>query len=240
LRPIKAITEKVGEVLPEIQVEGITQKLGMNRKTVHSYPQVFDGYFGQVRKEIIVEATWLGYFEPYVEKEVHSYVYEMMMTTGQEKMVVEYGLEPFKVWALDVKRTICEKIMSLVRFSYEENPIEALSNKVRHTYDLHLLLKDGELSDYFDSDDFKEMLIRVAQDDVGSFKNNNKWLMNQPSDALIFKDVEGIWEQIKTVYEGSFSQLVFRDLPSSADVRKTLVRISTRLKEIEEWDVEVE
>ncbi len=236
---IKAITKAVHAKLPEVEVEGITHKRGMIRKTAHSYPNEFEGEYDQVRREIIVEASWLGYFEPYVEKEVHSYVYQMMMDTGQKEMVVEYKLEPFKVWALEVKRTICEKIMSLVRVSYEENPIETLSNKVRHTYDLHLLLKDVELSDYFDSNDFIDMIIRVAQDDVGSFRNNNKWLENHPSDALIFKDVDGTWEQIKTVYEGSFSQLVFRDLPPSADVRQTLVRISARLKEIEEWDIAV-
>ena len=239
-KKIRTISKTVEQKLPEVHVEGITNKKGMNRKTAHSYPQAFNGEYGQVRKEIIVEATWLGYHEPYVEKQVYSYVYEMMMATGQEKMITEYGLEPFKVWVLDVKRTICEKIMSLVRFSYEENPIEALSNKVRHTYDLHLLLKDGELSEYFDSEDFKEMLLKVAQDDVGSFKNNNKWLVNHPSDALIFKDVDGTWEQIKSVYEGSFSQLVFRDLPPSEDVRQTLERISKRLSEIEEWDIAVE
>ena len=237
---IKAITKAVHDKLPEIEVEGITHKKGMIRKTAHSYPNEFDGEYGQVRKEIIVEATWLGYFEPYIEKEVHSYVYEMMMASSQESIVSEYGLEPFKVWVLDVKRTICEKIMSLVRFSYEDDAIGALSNKVRHSYDLHLLLKEEELSKYLESSDFEEMLFKVAEDDKESFKNNNKWLVHHPSEALIFKNAENTWEQIKSVYERSFAQLVYRDLPAAEEIEQTIKRISARLKEISQWDLKIE
>ncbi len=55
--------------------------------------------------------------------------------------------------------------MSLVRFSYSENPISALQQKVRHTYDLHQLLMDETLLAFFQSNEFEVLLLKVAQDD---------------------------------------------------------------------------
>lgn len=117
---IKQISEVVAKVIPEIEVEGVTHKMGMNRKTAHAYNKVFDGKFGQVRDIIIIESTWLGHFEPFIQKTISCYIYEMIVATGQEKLAEEYGLLPFAVLVLDVKRTLCEKIMSLVRFSYTD------------------------------------------------------------------------------------------------------------------------
>lgn len=83
-------------------------------------------------------------------------------------------MQPFVVFVLDVKRTLCEKIMSLVRFSYSDQPIADLRSKIRHTYDIHQLLQNPAIADFFQSDDFDEMLHRVATEDKVSFKNNNQ------------------------------------------------------------------
>jgi hypothetical protein len=64
--------------------------------------------------------------------------------------------------------------MSLVRFSYDENSTDDLKKKIRHTYDLHQLLKQEEFLTFFHSKAFDEMLLKVANDDIFSFKNNNK------------------------------------------------------------------
>ncbi len=51
------IGKVVSEIMPEVPVEGITIKMGMIRKTAHTYNKKFEGQFGQVRDVIIVEAT---------------------------------------------------------------------------------------------------------------------------------------------------------------------------------------
>jgi len=43
------------------------------------------------------------------------------------------------------------------------------------------------------------MLLKVASDDVASFRNNNKWLNYHPNEALIFRDLENVWNELKTV-----------------------------------------
>jgi len=127
---IRKISKIVSDELPEIEIEGLTNKKGMNRKTAHIYSKEFSGVYGQIRDVIVVEATWLGSYEPFVKTEVSSLVYEMMLNNGQLRIAEEYGLLPFEIQALEPKRTLCEKIMSLVRFSYSENPIENLTQLV--------------------------------------------------------------------------------------------------------------
>ena len=56
---IRTISKVVNNVLPEIEIAGLTQKMGMNRKTAHSYSKEFQGDYGQIRDAIVVEATWL-------------------------------------------------------------------------------------------------------------------------------------------------------------------------------------
>lgn len=68
---IREISRVVKNVLPEINIDGLTQKKGMNRKTAHSYTKEFQGDYGQVRDAIVVEATWLGYLNHILKKKFH-------------------------------------------------------------------------------------------------------------------------------------------------------------------------
>ncbi|MBK6664831.1 MAG: nucleotidyl transferase AbiEii/AbiGii toxin family protein [Saprospiraceae bacterium] len=233
---LKAVSTVVEAVFPEVPIEGITHKIGMNRKTAHSYNKEFKGDYGQVRDVIILESTWLGYYEPHTTKSIVSFVGQMMMDNEQFDIAKENRLLPFDLLALEPTRTICKKVMSLIRFSYGENPIDDLKKKIRHTYDLHQLLKQDEFLKFFQSTAFDEMLLKVANDDVASFRNNNKWLNYHPNEALIFKDLENIWSELKTIYNGDFKNLVYGALPKDEAILQTLKMIQERLKTIS-WTI---
>lgn len=235
---IRKISEVVSAVLPEIEIAGVTNKLGMNRKTAHTYNKQFNGEYGQVRDVIIVEATWLGNTEPYTKKPVGTLIYDMMVKTGQQELAAKFNLQPFTVKVLQLTRTICEKIMSLVKFSYSDNPVEGLKRKIRHTYDLHKLLETKELSEYFDSNELEKMLIKVANDDVVSYKNRNEWLKYHPNESVLFSKLDATWEELKKSYNSEFKNLVFGELPLDKDVLATMQRIKNRLKNIE-WKIKV-
>ncbi|WP_290792786.1 nucleotidyl transferase AbiEii/AbiGii toxin family protein [Flavihumibacter sp. UBA7668] len=100
---LKAITDALAGIMPEIQLDGITNKLGM------------------------------------------------MIGKQQEDIVRDYNMQPFNVLVLSKECTFCEKIMSLVRFSFTEDPYTDLANKIRHIYDLHMMLKNTEIKTFFDS-----------------------------------------------------------------------------------------
>lgn len=233
---LKTISTVVADFLPEVAVEGITHKKGMNRKTAHRYAKSFTGKYGQVREVIVVESSWLGYYEPFTTRRIISFVGKMMLSNNQEKIAADHGLLPFELRTLEPVRTICEKIMSLVRFSYSEEPITQLKNKIRHTYDLHQLLRQTEFSDFLQSAAFDEMLLKVAQDDIASFRNNNAWLAHHPGKALFFASLENIWKELAPVYTGDFSNLVYGDLPAETSVLDTLQRIKDRLGSVS-WSV---
>ena len=236
-KKLKAVTSIVSEQLEEIEIEGITNKLGMIRKVAYNYKKEFNGAFGQVRDVIIVEATWLGRYEPFHKQEIASYIYEMMKDANQLDLAKEYGMLPFEVQVLHVNRTICEKIMSLVRFSYGENPLDDLKKKIRHTYDIHQLLQVEEVKEFLHSPEFDKMLVLVAQDDIESLKSNNEWLAHHPKEALLFKDTEKIWSELESTYSNDFRNMVHGTLPQGTEVLASLKIVAERIKDIE-WSVD--
>ncbi|PJG84431.1 nucleotidyl transferase AbiEii/AbiGii toxin family protein [Conservatibacter flavescens] len=233
---LKKITRLASDKLQEHEIPQITNKKGNIRKTAHIYLHLFDGNYEQVREHIILEATWLGYFEPYTKRPIISFIGQILLDNGQEKLAEEYDLLPFEVNVLEPIRTLCEKIMSLVRFSYTPRYIEDLNLKVRHIYDIHQLLSSPKIMSFFESEDFESMLLKVANDDMLSFKNNNKWLKHHPADSFMFKDIQDSWAAIKNTYQTIFKHIVFGELPNNEIILQTLQNVSDRLRKIN-WEI---
>lgn len=232
-RKVRKIGKVVESILPEIHIEGVTNKMGKIRKTAHQFEKVFSGDYGQVRPDIIVETTWFGNSEPNTEEDVSSYIAEMMHRQNQHDLIEEYGLQPFKVRVVSKEISLCEKIMSLVRFSRRENAYEDLANKIRHIYDIHMMLLDSEIEQFFKSQLFDKMLITVGKEDVESFNNNNEWLVEHPGKAVIFNQVQDTWNNIRSTYRGVFSELVIGKLPDDNEIISTLKRVSNRLNKVD-------
>lgn len=55
---LKAVSNVVQTILPEVFIDGITNKMGMNRKTAHSYNKEFKGDYGQVRAVPLPRNHW--------------------------------------------------------------------------------------------------------------------------------------------------------------------------------------
>jgi len=233
---LKAVSELISEQIPEVERIGITNKKGMIRKTAHNYPKVFKGEFAQVRNDIIIETGWLGSSEPYEAKSIQSYIYDAIVDSDVDGVIEKFDLSPFTVNTLSISRTLCEKIMSLVRFSCGQDPIKDLNNKIRHIYDIHQLLNNNQLSEFFNSEEFDGMLMQVAIEDISSFKNNKDWVSVHPKEALIFSDIESTWVKLSKTYNTDFSELVFGNLPAEKDVITTLAKVAGKLSTID-WMV---
>lgn len=63
---IRVISKVAGNIIPEVEIKGLTNKHGNLRKTVHQYQKEFKESFGQVRDILVVEISTLGNFEPSV------------------------------------------------------------------------------------------------------------------------------------------------------------------------------
>lgn len=229
-KKLKTVSESVVDVLPEVQVDGVTMKRGMIRKTAHSYSKLFEGRFGQVRGDVILlESSWLGESEPSTARPLSCYLYEMMIRNGQEEMAAAFGLLPFEVQVLRPERTLCEKIMSLVRFSCGENPVESLKNKVRHIYDLYQVLEREEYDRFFESDELERLLKQIAKSDMKTL-SHSEWIRSHPAGALVFAEAESVWKELQPVYSGAFRDLVYGTLPAPELMVATLCRIRARMQ----------
>ena len=82
------------------------------------------------------------------------------------------------------------------------------------------------------------MFLKVANDDIESFKNNNKWLSNHPNNALIFSELNEVWKKLSPIYNNSFRKITYGDFPDETEILKTLNRIKERLSKIE-WNIKI-
>ncbi len=236
-KKLKLVTEAVKEPLVNVPGHLVENKKGKIRKLVYSYDKNgMDGAFGHVRDEIVVEVSSYGSPHPSSTIEIHSMITGLIASTGNVDLITKYELEPFKVIVLDIERTFCEKVISLVRFSYTENPIKDLADKVRHTYDLHQLLKLEQIQDFLSSEEFSKILNQVGKDDDKAIPNDKEWLSQHPIEALIFNDLDGVWNKIKSTYNSSFKELLTGELPDEGDVLKSLNAIKNRVGEIK-WEM---
>jgi predicted nucleotidyltransferase component of viral defense system len=235
-RKVRYLSKLVTEYLPEENLEGITSKHGRLRKTAHIYNRILDGEFGAVKDRIILEVTSFGNAEPFTVRNVSCYLAEMMKINKKSDLIKEYELQPFKVQVLGIERTFTEKIMSLVRFSRQDDPYSDLSNKIRHVYDLHMLMQDPDVRTFLSNDGFEKLLHNIGREDIISFNNNNEWLREHPSKAIIFAEPEKTWERIKTAYYGSFAGLVTGKFPEGEKLISTLKDIHSRLLKIS-WNI---
>ena len=240
-RRLKDITTIIDRsILDKVADHPNTNKKGSIRKIVYSFPKVgLGGKYGEVKDDITLEVSHLGNFEPNVTKPIRTLIADYINSTPNIELITQFGLGDFEVKALAVERTFCEKIISLVRFSYTESPITDLSNKVRHTYDLTLLLRLDSIKDFVNSDSFGIMLLQVAKDDDKAIPNNKEWLYNHPKEALIFSDTVMVWNVLKKVYSGTkFNELLIGNEkpPHENDIFETLVFLSERI-EVISWEV---
>ena len=240
-RRLKDITTIIDRsILDKVADHPNTNKKGSIRKIVYSFPKVgLGGKYGEVKDDITLEVSHLGNFEPNVTKPIRTLIADYINSTPNIELITQFGLGDFEVKALAVERTFCEKIISLVRFSYTESPITDLSNKVRHTYDLTLLLRLDSIKDFVNSYSFGIMLLQVAKDDDKAIPNNKEWLYNHPKEALIFSETVMVWDVLKKVYTGTkFNELLIGNEkpPHENDVFDTLVFLSERI-ELISWEV---
>jgi len=236
-RKLKKVTSTLEDVMTVIPNHPLENKRGKIRKVVYGYDKVgVKGAYGQVRDQIVLEVSSLGNSHPSEKVSVHSMITQFIATINSPDLIKEYQLEPFKVTVISIERTFCEKIISLVRFSYTENPLEDLANKVRHTYDLHQLLQENRISSFLKSDDFETMLIQVGKDDDKAIPNDKEWLSKHPSESLFFSETEKVWKTLSKTYAGSFKELLTGDLPDDKNVLQSLMKIGSRLKEVK-WNI---
>lgn len=215
---VKRRVKKVCGLLPDCFEEidsADTSKNSNFRKIRFQYPKLGENEEPeeQVTNTLLLEVNAFADPEPYQQMVISSYVADFMSSTGNEEQITSNSLHPFKMNVLCTSRTLCEKIMGMVKASWSDSPIDDINAKIRHLYDMHYLMNDEFTESFFQSDNFPEMARRVIQSDRQTFPDA-QWI-NQPlSQAVVFSDLESIWGQLESTYNGDFKKMVVgEDLP---------------------------
>lgn len=210
----------------EIEIPYITSKGSEFRKTVYRYPKLKQGDFGHANENIILEINSFAKPHPYNLMEISSYVGEFL-TQKAPSMVVEFELEPFHIYVLDFRRTLCEKLSAIARASYEsDTEYSQLKEKIRHLYDIHFLLRQQEIQDFIESETFPQMIARVREDDQRQF-DTSMWTQIKLSETQIFQNTTMILEKLSHHYATQFKDLVYTEvLPSIKNIEVDIQKIA--------------
>ena len=124
--------------LEEIVIPGVTSKGSHYHKAFYAYPRaVAIEQVGAIKAgQILVEIN--SFANPYPSQKctLSSFLTDFIIKSGNESLIKEYDMQPFEVTVLDKRRTLTEKLVSLLRCSLANNPMPELSAKIRHFYDL--------------------------------------------------------------------------------------------------------
>ena len=211
------------DILTVIEKHPQESKGSSLRKTVHRYPRIVQGQFGDAVDVLIVELNAFANPTPFSRKNISTYIAEFLVSKGADDIIKQYDLESFEVNVLDTQRTLCEKISAVARASYEGH--EYLQAKIRHFYDIYWLLKDPNTYQFLQSDAFRVMMNTVTQED----SNIAQWASKPIIESPIYIDHIGVMTPLKRYYETTFASLVYGELPLFEDVIATYSLARQRL-----------
>lgn len=215
---IRTVEKEMTKDLTELQMDGVTSKGSKFRKSVFEYPAL-DAK--NKSNNLIVEINSFTNPFPFHPKLIKSMIFEFLTQTGNNEFVEQYDLQPFVLNVLNKEQTMLEKIVSLIRFSFEENVIDGLSNKIRHFYDLYFLMKDEECAAFIKSDKFKQQFIQILNHDKELFDEPKGWQTKSVVESPLITNFENIWKQLKDIYKTELSALAYKVIPDEKNVAES-------------------
>ena len=212
---IRTVEKEITKELTEMNLEGVTSKGSRFRKSVFEYESIDKQY---KNNRLIVEINSFANPFPYQQCTIKSFIYDFLKATNNEKYIGEYELQPFTINVLKKEQTLLEKLVSLIRFSFEENAVQSISTKIRHFYDLYYLMSDSECNKFIKSADFKKRFLEILEHDRKMFEEPENWQSKQLTESPLITDFTNIWQQLKETYKTELSALAFSKIPDEEKV----------------------
>ncbi len=124
-----------------------------------------------------------------------------------------------------------EKLVSLIRFSFDKNPIQSVAGKIRHFYDLHYLMKDEDCLSFVNRKSFKSDFEALIEHDKAIFDDPEGWRTKNYQDSPILTDFDKLWENLKLIYGAELEKMAFKEIPYEKDVKTSFKALIDKLKE---------
>lgn len=221
-------TEKdITKDLTELQIEGVTSKGSRFRKSVFEYVSIDRS---NQNNKLIVEINSFANPFPFQQLTIKNFVFDFLMQTGHEEYIDQYNLQSFEVNVLNKEQTLLEKIISLIRFSFEGDAVESISKKVRHFYDLYFLMADPICAEFVASDVFKQQFNTILQHDRAIFDEPKGWQNKSIAESPLIIGFENIWDRLKVKYQTELSAFAYRKIPDEAQVARKFKGLIERIE----------
>ena len=218
--------------LEEIVIPGVTSKGSHYHKAFYAYQRaVATEQVGAIKAgQLLVEIN--SFANPYPSQKctLKSFLTDFIIQSGNEGLIEQYEMQPFEVAVLDKRRTLTEKLVSLLRCSLANNPIPELSAKIRHFYDLYFLLHDDETNTYLHSEAFSEDLKSLFEHDQQEFDKPVGWQNKTMADSSLFTNFHDVWKELQPLYLRELPDLAYEEIPSAEEIEKSLMTILSIIK----------
>ena len=222
---IRTVEKEMTKELNELEIKGVSSKGSRFRKSVFEYASINTK---NTNNKLIVEINSFANPFPFDKIEIKSFIFDFLKQTGNEEYAEQYNLEPFEINVLKKEQTLLEKMVSLIRFSFEKNPDESIAKKIRHFYDLFFLMGDEECAVFVKSDNFRKRFNEILQHDREMFDEPSGWQNKIASESPLVNDFDNIWNKLKGIYKTELSALAYATIPDEKEVArqfKNLVKL---------------
>lgn len=203
----------------------ITRALQRMAQNPNAEKVVFKGGTSLSKSYRLIEINTYANPYPYIKQKISSFIANYLTVIDRKDLIEEYQLSPFEVNVLDKRRTMIEKLVSLIRFSFSGNVTVALATKIRHCYDLYYLANDSECAAYIQSVDFQNDLSELFFHDQQEFDELKGWRTKTVNDSPLLNEFPVIWERLRSTYKNELTPLAFVEIPKEQEVRKSVEKI---------------
>ena len=223
---IRHLEKEITGELTEFQEEGITSKGSRYRKSLFRYPSIQKN---DPNNRLIVEINSFANPIPFQKRIIQSMLFDFLDQTNNQLFIDEHLLHPFEINILNKEQTLLEKLVSLIRFSLDQDPVPSVSSKIRHFYDLYFLAKDDDCYQCIQSDTFKQQFLTLLEHDKMMFDEPTGWGNRAVSESPLIHNFDSIWSKLKEQYQSELSALAYRPIPDEKDVAQIFIRLSQRI-----------
>jgi len=232
---IKRLAKDMASELEEIVIPNVTSKGSRFYKAVYQYQNLVGLISSAVKTgQLLIEINTYANPYPYTKQEISSFLADYLKTINRQDLIEQFELKSFSINVLDKRRTIVEKLVSLIRFSFEDDVVKSLASKIRHFYDLFYLSNDEECAKYLQSSEFQKDLSELLIHDQQEFDLPKRWQSKTVNDSPLIKEFSTLWTNLSSIYQSELTPLAFSEIPNEKLVAKSFIGIMKKIYQDED------
>lgn len=145
--------------------------------------------------------------DPFSKRSMKTYIQEYLEEKDMQDAVTEFGLQEVQVNTLDITRTFLDKVMSVKRHAI----CGTLPRKVRHIYDVTVLLDRSDIQDFLkNTEELKQLLKLTKETDSFYLQKRNVSEKYDPLEAYAFESWKQYFDdEIRGRYETLHEDLLY-------------------------------